>query len=248
MTPLPHHCRSFLSPSFSLRRSAASRFLGCLFLAGLVLSGCKKSEKKQEPVSAPSASVEAKKPVPPPFVPPQPKGAVQPVGPSKVIVPGKGVNAVRFGTNLENLERHMEAPCDIKSGDVETKLRCVYVDQAAEFELEQGLVSKMKFHRRGRKVQQEGSGEQKYFGSFRGGMRPKIMFGLHRHIVVEEFGEPLKKEELKGPDGQVERHFHKGVIFEFDQIENKNIVLSGIEVIREDASEATSKSAPKASK
>ncbi len=62
-------------------------------------------------------------------------------------------------------------------------------------------------------------------------MAPEIMLGLHRHIVIEEFGEPSKKEPLSGPDGQVEKHTYPGVVLEYDKIENGNTILAAITVV-----------------
>lgn len=59
------------------------------------------------------------------------------------------------------------------------------------------------------------------------------MLGLHRHIVLEEYGEPVKKEAISppGPDGLVDRHYYEGIVFEYDKIENGNVVLSAIEIL-----------------
>jgi len=195
------------------------------------LTGCKKPVEKSgpEPVAratpAPSAVPSASSASPQAHFP-EVKGHRLPVEPILIIEPGKGANAIRFGTNLKNLERHMLGPCDIK-----TETRCVYIKAAAEFTLTDGVVSGMKFHRRDRKVSEPKAGGELYFGSFNGGMRPDVRLGLFQHVAIKEYGEPLKKEPLAGPDGQVERHVYDGVIFEYDQLENKNIVLSGIEVV-----------------
>ena len=238
----------------ALRRSAAQAcpvapWLLLLACTGLV--GCDRGKKEETPPSSPAPSAETeKKPASPPLqeaIQKKMQGSAEPVGPTLVILPGTGVDAVRFGTNLKKLQQLMGASCDIL-----TETRCVYVDRAAEFTLKDGVVSGMKFHRRGRVVSEEGGKEPRYYGSFNGGMRPNLMFGLHRHIVEEEYGAPKKKEPLAGPDGQVERHIYDGVILEYDRLENQNIVLAGIEVIpatQEDApapKAAGSAPAPKA--
>jgi hypothetical protein len=151
------------------------------------------------------------------------------VGPELVVLPGKGVGAIRFGTNLAKLQQLMEGQCDIQ-----TETRCGYIRAASEFTLSAGVVSGMKFHRRDRRVPQAPAAGEQYYGSFNGGMRPNIMFGLLRDVVLKEFGSPTKTEPLTGPDGQIQRDFYPGLILEYDRLENQKVVLSGMEVVRSD--------------
>lgn len=148
------------------------------------------------------------------------------MGPALVVVPGIGLSAIRFGATFETVERHMGAPCDIR-----TENRCAYVRQAVEFAMTDGVVSGMSVQRRDRQVTDAGAFPEKLYGAFNGLMAPQVMLGLHRHIVIEEFGEPSKKEPLFGPDGQVERHVYQGVVLEYDQIENGNTVLAAMIVV-----------------
>lgn len=150
-----------------------------------------------------------------------------PVGPRLVFLPGKGVGAIRFGATVETIERHMEAPCDKKTED-----RCLYVREAVEFFLKDGVLERIKAHRRDREISDPPENGEKYFGSLRGIVQPKIMLGLHRHIVLEEFGEPKKKEPVSppGPGGLVDRHYYDGINFEYDKIKNGNTVLAAIEI------------------
>lgn len=157
-----------------------------------------------------------------------PKGNPMPTGPRLVAMPGKGLSAIRVGATRETIERHMGEPCDIVTDD-----RCAYIDEAVEFFLEDGTLVRIKAHRRGRSV--NGTKDQ-YYGTFRGVLLPTIMMGLHRHIVLEEFGEPEKKEPVNppGPDGLVDRHFYDGIILEYDLIDNGNTVLAGMEIFPSD--------------
>src|SRR5690606_32091636 len=125
-------------------------------------------------------------------------------------------------------ERHMDAPCEKKTED-----RCLYARAAVEVFLTEGKLSRMKAHRRDRKVTDPAPGKDEYFGSLAGFVPPRIMLGLHRHIVLEEYGEPVKKEAISpaGPDGLVDRHYYEGIVFEYDKIENGNVVLSAIEIL-----------------
>lgn len=208
--------------SRSLRRVAALALIASFGLGALGCSKEKVVEKKD--VSAPKVqeqkpaqTKEKKAPVA--------KGHVYPFGPRLVFLPGEGASAIRFGATVETIQRHMEAPCDEVTNE-----RCLYVKQAVEFFLKDGVLVRLKAHRRDRKV--PGTDKEQYFGTLRGLLFPKIMLGLHRHIVVEEFGEPEKKEPLATPgqDGLVDRHTYDGVIFEYDKIQNGNVVLSAIEV------------------
>lgn len=187
--------------------------------------GCsKKDEAPPAPAPAPSATAEQKSPPPVPLV----KGHQYPIGPRLVFVPGKGVGAIRFGATVETIERHMEAPCDQKTPE-----RCLYVRQAVEFFLKDGVLVRLESHRRDRKVDGAPPDKDQYFGSVRGILPPKIMMGLHEHVVIEEYGEPDKKESIEppGPDGLVARHYYDGVILEYDKIENGNTVLASIEIV-----------------
>lgn len=193
----------------------------------LGLSGC--TEKDDKPSAPPKAQPKKEEPPPKKEDKPAPLslGHRFPVGPRLVFVPGKGVSAIRFGATVETIERHMEAPCDKKTED-----RCLYVRAAVEFFLDDGKLARIKTHRRDRAVSDPPANGEKYFGSVRGIVQPKIMLGLHRHIVLEEFGEPKRKETVSppGPDGLVDRHFYEGINFEYDKIENGNTILAAIEV------------------
>ncbi len=155
---------------------------------------------------------------------PRQLGSRQFVGPRLLVQPGKGVGPIYIGATVETIERHMEAPCDIKTQD-----RCVYVKQAVEFFLEDGVMARVKAHFRDRPV----AGSDEPYGTFNGGMLPEILMGLHRHVVVEEFGKPQRTEAvaLSGATGLVERAFYDGVILEYEKIENGNVVLAGFEVV-----------------
>jgi hypothetical protein len=144
-----------------------------------------------------------------------------------VFVPGKGAGAIRFGATVATIERHMAAPCDQKTED-----RCLYVRQAIEFFLEDGKLVRLKAHRRDRRVAGAPADGDRYFGSLSGLLPPKIMMGLHQHVVVEEYGQADKVEAITptGPDGQVARHYYDGVILEYDKIPNGNTVLGAIEI------------------
>jgi len=206
-------------------------------LLGLVLAlsalGCRKpapsatESKPAETATAAPTAAPAPSSTAPLYRPPPVLGHRDAVGPDLVILPGTGVGAIRFGTNLTKLQQLMEGPCDVL-----TETRCGYIRAASEFTLDAGVVTGMKFHRRDRRAPGAPASGDQYYGSFNGGMRPGLMFGLLREVVLKEFAVPDKTEPLTGPDGQLQRDFYPGVILEYDRLANQKVVLSGIEVIR----------------
>lgn len=208
-------------PKLLAVRPAPTPLLAFALLCGLTTIGCKKDpppppEKPAVAVPTPAKPVPAK---------PAPLGERMPVGPKQVVVPGQGITAMRFGATVETLERHMQAPCDVK-----TESRCLYIKQAIEFSLDKGVMVRAKVYGRDRLVP---GMPDKAFGTFHGGMAPDIVFGLHRHIVQEEFGKPERSETVgEGTKlGLVARDFYPGLVLEYDKIENGNTVLAAMEVV-----------------
>lgn len=150
-----------------------------------------------------------------------------------MVLPGEGVSATRFGATFETIERHMEAPCEVK-----TELRCLYVARGIDFGLKDGVLSSIKIHRRDRVV--PGLPEKRYFGAFKGRLGQSILLGLHRHIVLEEFGKPEKVTEAPAgaENGLVESHTYPGLVLEYDRIENGNVVLSAFEILNSKSAKA----------
>jgi len=118
----------------------------------------------------------------------------------------------------------MQEPCEVK-----TESRCLYVKQAVDFTLEQGVFVRAKVHLRERPVP---GFPDRTFGIFYGGMVPDIMLGLHRHVVQEEFGKPERTETVGDGSalGLVARDFYPGVTLEYDKLANGNTVLAAMEV------------------
>lgn len=205
--------------------------LACLLGVAMLAMGCNAAKKAPEADPAPPAASAAASPA---VAPPEEEKSPTPLprfiptkGPQLVVIPGKGFGPIRFGATVETVERHMGAPCDQK-----TETRCVYFRQAAEFTFKDGVVAGMKAHISDRAIDGRPPAADKAYGSFNGAIPPQIMLGLHRHIVLEEFGEPERKEPAQNPPelGLVDRHIYDGVIFEYDKIKNGNIVLAGIEI------------------
>lgn len=215
----------------TIRRSGVTLLVASALCIGL-LAGCNKSKPQETEQAAAAASAPANPAAEktstekPTVAKVLAQGHMTPLGPPMVVVPGVGISAIRFGATFETVERHMGAPCDIR-----TETRCAYVRQAVEFSFKDGVVSGMRAERRDRQVKDPDAKGEKFYGTFNGGMRPDIRFFLHRHIVVEEFGEPKKKEPLQGADGQVEKHIYDGLVLEYDKLENGNVVLSAMEIL-----------------
>ncbi|GEM_PF-1587098 len=163
------------------------------------------------------------------------KGSSERLGPQLILLPGQGVGAIRFGATFATVERHMGAPCDIR-----TETRCAYIRQAVEFTMNDGVLVSLLAQGRGRVVSGQQEGKDTHYGTFHGVLPPSIQFGLHHHIALKEFGEPtLKKRfEAAGASRLVERDFYDGVTLEFDSLSNGNEILAGIEIL-------ASKTAPK---
>src|SRR5688572_26228170 len=122
-------------PKLLAVRPAPTPLLAFALLCGLTTISCKKDpppppEKPAVAVPTPAKPVPAK---------PAPLGERMPVGPKQVVVPGQGITAMRFGATVETLERHMQAPCDVK-----TESRCLYIKQAIEFSLDKGVMVRAK--------------------------------------------------------------------------------------------------------
>ncbi len=205
-------------------------------IAGLSLAGCK-GEKAPTPDTAggaqPTASaVEPKPPEKPAQKPVDPAsgfplGNPQPSGPPLQVLPGQGVGPIRFGATFATVARHMQRPCDER-----TETRCLYIDQAVDFTMKDGVVDGIYAVRRDRPAPPRANGKPRYFGTFFGGLPPDLSLGVHKHIVLEELSPPERIETLPTPDqnGTVERHYYDGLVLEFDKLPNGNTVLGAIRV------------------
>lgn len=167
-----------------------------------------------------------------PAPPPRRFDRSAPVGPDLPVYPGQGIGPLRFGAYAETIQRLLGAPCDY-----ETPTRCVHFDRALDLTLEDGVLAKILIERpdhtpRGLDAAALGSNSGRVYGTFNGKIEPKIVFGLHKHIVEEEFGKPQREEKVdnQAPTGLVARAFYDHMVFEYDRIENGNVILSAIEL------------------
>lgn len=207
--------------------------------------GAEAKPKGAEPPSSDALPKAQKEAAAPPEAKPQvpPAGSLELIGPALWITPGKGIGSIFFGAFEETVAQKMEAPCDLTKTETAdgksapgTKKLCAYVDRGVLFTFEEGVLSGIHIQRRDREVRGFDLKEPRHYGTYKGGVPPNTVIGLHKHIVEEEYGKPKKEEKLKatGPGGLVALGHYPGVTFEYDKLENGNTVLSGF-VIEPDA-------------
>jgi hypothetical protein len=220
-----------LSGAIPPMRSSA---LTLALLAAIALPGCKNDKapagtEGTAPLGAPSAPPKApptpkKGPIPEGF----PQGNPRSLGPPLQVMPGQGIGPIRFGATFDTVARHMQHPCDER-----TETRCLYIDQAVDFTMKDGVVDGIYVVRRDRPAPPRADGQPRYFGTYFGGMLPDIALGVHKHIIEEELHPPERIEKLPAPDanGTVERHYYDGVVLEFDKLPNGNTVLGAMRIL-----------------
>jgi hypothetical protein len=216
------------------QRALLGRAIGLsLLTGGLAVCGCRTAPRKDQPVAA---KEQARAPAPPAGgasaapLPTPDRGA--PAGPDMLVYVGKGVGPLRFGAYVSTIVRLLRAPCDYL-----TETRCVQLDRALDLTLEDGVLAKIRVESpdhlpKGLGSKELGANAGRAFGAFRGMLEPKIVFGLHKHIVEQEYGKPKSEEkvELKGPTGLVARAHYDHIIFEYERIANGNTILSAFEM------------------
>lgn len=196
--------------------------------------GCRSKPKQDPPAPAKEqASAQSEAPSAPAASSPKPlERARPPIGPDLIVYPGKGVGPVRFGAYPATITRLLGAPCDYQ-----TETRCVHFDRALDLTLEGGVLAKIRVEGPdhvplGLSAQELGTNAGRTYGTFRGLLEPKIVFGLHKHIVEEEFGKPKSEETLepKGATGLVARAHYDHLVLEYERIENGNTILTAFEL------------------
>lgn len=215
--------------------------LAPLLLLALPLSCREKAEPASRASEKPATDPSAEKPTEPqakdaPAPPGAPKGSLELIGPELWVTPGKGIGSLFFGAFEEVIQKRLEAPCAAEKIERETtpsgvveKKRCAYIDHGFELTFEDSVLIGIHVHRRDREVRGYDLKEPRYYGTFKGGVPPKIMIGLFKHIAEEEYGKPPREEKLPelGPDGLYARGFYPGVTFEYDEIHDGSVKLAG---------------------
>jgi hypothetical protein len=149
-----------------------------------------------------------------------------PMGPVLGIFRGEGVGAIRFGANVGTIERLMEAPCDEKSETV-----CRYYGQAVEFVLDESLLTReIRIHRTGRHSEPG----LPTFGHFNGRFPEGANLNMLPSAIEELIGQPNRVEDVTDPSPRrVGKIYHyDDMRLEFDRIENGNLVLGGVILLR----------------
>jgi hypothetical protein len=137
------------------------------------------------------------------------------------------VGPIRIGATVATVERHMEAPCEVKTEEV-----CRYIGRAVEFKLKDGVVQTVHVHRHERPAGKDAQGETRTYGIFNGGLFPDLMLGMLPWAIQEHLGEPKRVEKVaqKNPHATEELHHYEGMVLEYDRLANGNLVLGGVRI------------------
>jgi hypothetical protein len=216
---------------------------------------CASEAPHASPASSAAPSAVARPEAPPsPFTAPlgshgpQPQRAPRnwalPSGPVLAILAGQGVGPIRIGATVATIERHMAAPCDVKTKDV-----CRYLARAVEFQLENGVTKTIVVSRAGRPAGIDAAGKDAEYGFFNGAIPPDLQLGMVPTAIQEHLGPPKRVERSQsagaGAADRVEIHHYDGMRIEYDRIENGNLVVGGIILFKESApTPATSAPSP----
>jgi hypothetical protein len=206
------------------------RFEMALALALLVGSACRSGDV-DKPEAAPAAGGAAalirraqdpSKRKPPPASPPW----HIPVGPKLAIVPGQGLGPIRFGANLETIERLLAERCEEKREEAGL-VTCRYSAHAIEFVLDAAGVKQFRIHRLGRLFRADPKLE---YGIFNGSFESGVALGMLPGGVTELLGKPksIRKVEGENPNQTVEVYEYDGVTLEFDQTSPQKVGLGGV--------------------
>jgi hypothetical protein len=149
-----------------------------------------------------------------------------PVGPKLAIVPGQGLGPIRFGANLDTIERLIGEPCEEKREEA-GRVVCRYSAQAVEFVLADNGVVEFRAHRLGRLFKPNSKVD---FGIFNGGFESGVAFGMLPAAVQELLGKPKATRPVEGENlhHTVEVFEYDGFRLEFDRISPESVVLGGV--------------------
>jgi hypothetical protein len=203
-----------------------------LLVIGL-LPGCPSGDVNQPAPAAPAAAGAPAGRAPTARergAPPAPAPWRIPVGPKLPIEPGKGLGPIRFGANIDTIERLIGEPCEQKLEEPGGVTVCRYSAQAVEFFLEGGKVTRMRVHRLGRPFKPEPKLD---FGIFNGGFIQGGGIGMLMGPTQELLGQPkavrkLEGEALNNPYSTVEIHEYDNFSLEYDTPAPDRVLLGGV--------------------
>lgn len=193
----------------------------------LAAPSCK---SKPEKSAAPAAAVAASASAPVRRPPPPRRNWPLPSGPVLAILAGEGVGPIRIGATVATIERNMALPCEVK-----TPVACRYITRGVDFQLEKGVTKSIYVQRAGRPAGKDASGNEAEYGFFNGGIPPDLRLGMIPAAIQEHLGPPrnVERSDKTGTDNRVEVHSYDGLRIEYDRIENGNLVMGGIVVLKE---------------
>jgi hypothetical protein len=151
----------------------------------------------------------------------------KPSGPAFAVEPGAGLGPVRFGSTVATVERHMQAKCE----ELTDKF-CRFVSYGIELELASGAVSGIVIHRFDRQV--DGS-PNKQWGTFAGGIPPRVLMAMVPEAVIEQIGKPKRTETIKeaNPYGAVRRDTYDGMVLDYDNNRlNNRLMLGQVRIVK----------------
>lgn len=204
----------------------------------LLSFGCPPGDPKLDVPAAPpkanSAPAPPNRPAPnagrkPPLAPPP---WHVPVGPTLSIEPGKGLGPIRFGAQVETIERLMGQPCAEKQDQGEGVVACRYSAHAVEFFVGSRGLERIRVHRLGRPFR---PGQEKPdFGIFNGRFGSGLSVGMLPNAVKELAGAPKSVRQVPAGDpfGTVEIHEYDGFSLELDRTGPDRLVLGGVVLAR----------------
>lgn len=160
-----------------------------------------------------------------------------PVGISLPILPGEGIGPIRFGANLETIERLIAEPCEEKRQDAPNVIACRYSAQAVEFFLKDGKLERLRIHRLGRPFLKDPKPD---FGIYNGRFQSGVSLGMLQPAVQELLGKPKAVRPVQEPGlfRTVELHDYEGFVLEYDKSDSGQIVLGGIQLSAPKAAQA----------
>ncbi|MCA9600211.1 MAG: hypothetical protein KC776_43205 [Myxococcales bacterium] len=188
----------------------------------VAVSGCDKKSTDAAPSAVPSASGPPAAALPPPMKLPPPSG------PRLAILAGQGLGPIRLHAKVETVERHMQAPCEVR-----TPKLCRYIHRAAEFLLDdEGRVRAIHVHRVGRSAGTAPDGGTLIYGVFNGAIPPDLAFGMLPTAIQQQLGPPKKviPGDAGATPGTVEQHVYDGMVIEYDRMPNGQLVMGGVRI------------------
>lgn len=147
------------------------------------------------------------------------------------VLAGQGAGPIRVGANVAQVERLMQAPCEVRSENL-----CRYVTRGMDFNLLGGITQSLYIQRAGRPAGKSATGEELRFGFFQGMIPPDLRLGMLPEAIQQHLGPPQRVEKVPGPNPQntIERHYYPGMVLDYDWWpETERLILGGIRIVRD---------------